>query len=129
MATFVGERLAAFGWVGYSGVPHQRDIWVEFAPGYRYNYKSFTHRDFRGQHLRGSFGALAVRDQAEGTTHSICFVESHNFSSTQAELRTGGTRIGFAGYVRVFGRPRCFHSPGARRAGFRFRTLWSSEMS
>lgn len=121
VATFVGERLAAFGWVSYCGVPHQGNIWVEYAEGYRYNYRSFTHPDFRGQHLRGSFGVLTERDQAEGVTHSICFIESHNFASTQAELRNRGTRIGFAGYVRNFGRPRCFRSPGARRAGFRFR--------
>ena len=120
VATFVEDRLAAYGWVAYKPVPHAGRIWIDFNPGHRYTTNSFTHPDFRGRHIRGSFGALDPLDRQHGATHSLSIVHTHNFASLRADARSGATIVGFAGYFDLFGRVIAFRSPGAKKHGFRF---------
>lgn len=120
VATYLNGELAAYGWVSYSQAPHYAGLWVRFAEGQRYNYKSFTLPRFRGKHLRGSFGVLAACDTALGVTHTIEFIETHNVASMRAERRNGGRRVGFAGYALLPSGPLTFSSPGAKRYGFAF---------
>jgi hypothetical protein len=116
---FRGE-LAAYGWVSYHPTAHLCGWWVDFDPGHRYNYKSLTLPEFRGHHLRGSYGVLKERDEAEGVTHSIAFIELHNTASIKAEERNGGRRVGYAGYLNLGRFSWSYRSPGARTYGFRF---------
>ena len=120
VATYYNGQLAAYGWVAYDQAPHVDGMWVRFGPGHRYNYKSLTLPEYRGRHLRGSYGVLAQRDRDEEVTHSIAFIETHNYASISAEKRHGGQKIGFAGYLQITGRIFVFSSPGAKRFGFTF---------
>lgn len=120
VATFVDDRLAAYGWVAYKPVPHAGQIWIDFDSGHRYTTSSFTHPDFRGRHIRGSFGALDALDREHAVTHSLSAINTHNFASLRADARTGAKIVGFAGYFEVFGRVFAFRSPGAKKYGFRF---------
>ena len=120
VATYYHGKLAAYGWVAYDRAPHVDGMWVRFGQGHRYNYKSLTLPEFRGRHLRGSYGVLAQRDRDEGVTHTIAFIETHNYASISAEKRHGGHKIGFAGYLRIAGRLFVFSSAGAKRFGFSF---------
>jgi hypothetical protein len=120
VATFVDGELAAYGWVSYAAAPHTHEVWVRVGAGHRYNYKSLTLPRYRGRHLRGSFGVLAARDAAEGVTHTLAFIERGNLASERAEQRSGGVRVGQAGFARPFGRLLAFRTPGARRFGFEF---------
>jgi hypothetical protein len=120
VATYYQGQLAAYGWVAYHKAPHVDGLWVLFGPGHRYNYKNLTLPQFRGRHLRGSYGVLAQRDQREGVTHSIAFIATHNYASIRAERRNGGRNVGFAGYLKFAGRAVTFSSPGASRYGFSF---------
>ncbi len=117
---YLHGELATYGWVSYAVAPHKGTIWVKIGAGHRYNYKAFTAMAFRGRHLRGSYGLLAERDRQEGVTHSLSFIDVNNTASIKSELRNGGRRIGYAGYVRCFGLFVPFATPKARRHGFGF---------
>ncbi|MFK7914882.1 MAG: hypothetical protein AB8B93_13275 [Pseudomonadales bacterium] len=120
VATYVAGQFAAHGWVAYAAAPHVGGLWVTFGPGQRYNYKSYTLPEFRGRHIRGSYGVLQPLDAQHQVTHTIAFIETYNFASRRAELRNGGVRVGYAGYFRWFGRTVPFRSPGAAKYGFAF---------
>ncbi|MGI9325127.1 MAG: hypothetical protein ACR2PZ_07900, partial [Pseudomonadales bacterium] len=85
VATYVDGAFAAYGWVAYRTAPHVDGVWVQFAAGQRYNYKNLTLPEYRGRHIRGSFGVLQTRDQYECVTHSLAFIETHNYASIRAE--------------------------------------------
>lgn len=120
VATFLGDQLASYSWVRYRPVEAPGKAWPEFGPEHRYTVWGFTHPDFRGRHIRGSFGALDALDRKHAVTHSINYIDTHNFSSLKAEARHGGETVGLAGYFRLFGRIVTFRSPGAKKYGFRF---------
>lgn len=120
VVTYVGDQFAAYGWVAYASAPHVDGLWIRFGPGQRYNYKSFTVPAFRGQHIRGSFGVLQALDAQHAVTHTISFIQVQNFASHRAEARSGGVRVGYAGYLRLFGRCFTLRTPGAARYGFAF---------
>ena len=121
VATFQNDRLAAYSWVRYKPVETSGGVWVDFSPVHRYNVWGYTHPDFRGRHIRGSFGALNELDREHEITHTISCIDTHNFSSLKAEARHGGEFVGLAGHVRLFGRIFTFRSPGVKRYGFKFR--------
>ena len=120
VVTFLNDRLAAYSWVRYKPVEISGSLWANFDPGHRYNVWGYTHPDFRGRHIRGSFGALDELDRKYAITHTISYIGTHNFSSLKAEARHGGEIIGIAGYVKVFGRFVSFRSSGVKRYGFKF---------
>ncbi len=118
--TFYEYELAAYGWISYGRTRHLHGWSVEFNKEHRYNYKNLTLPAYRGKRLRGSFGVLNARDAQEGVTHSIAFIDLHNYASIRAEQRNGGARVGFAGFVDLGAWHWAFRSPGAKRVGLRF---------
>lgn len=121
VATYLDDVLAAYSWVRYKPVAIQGVVWADFGPAYRYNVWGYTHPEFRGRHIRGSFGALCELDRKHAITHSIGYIDTHNFASLRAETRHGGEIIGLAGHFKLLGHVVTFRSPGAKRYGFRFR--------
>jgi hypothetical protein len=121
VVTFLNDRLASYSWVRYQPVEIRGSVWADFGPGHRYTVWGYTHPDFRGRHIRGSFGALDELDREQAITHTINYIDTHNFSSLRAEARHGGEIIGLAGHFKVFGRIFTFRSPGLKKYGFKFR--------
>ena len=122
VTTWLNDTLAAYGWVAYRGAaPHVDGLQVRFQNGYRYNYKNLTLPEFRGRHLRGSFGVLRELDEAHGVTHTLAFIAVDNVASIRAEQRSGGVVVGYAGYLRLLRRYFVFRSRGAARYGFAFK--------
>lgn len=120
-ATFVNDRMVSYVWRSFSTAPHVDGLWVEFERPYRYSYKAFTLPDYRGQHLQDDTVRLTDAMCVErGYPYAIGFVETHNFASLRADTRHGNQHIGWAGYIKLFGRVYPFRSPGARRHTFRF---------
>jgi hypothetical protein len=121
LAAYDGERLAAFFWRSFSTAPVAEDLWIRVTPPCRYGYKAFTEVDYRGRHLQQRLTEISdVMGLDRGCTHTVSFVETHNFPSLIAATREEVRLVGYAGYVRLFGRVMPFHSPGARRHGIRF---------
>ena len=120
-SAFDGDRIVAYTWRSFTIAPHIDGLWVTFEPPYRYGYKSFTHPEYRGQHLQYHVGRLVDALCAErGYAKSLGFIESHNFSSIANSLRQGNRLVGWAWYIKLFGRVYPFRNPGARNHTFRF---------
>jgi hypothetical protein len=121
VALFQERRLLAYFWKATGKTPHLGGLWVQFATGYCYSYKAFTHPDFRQgglQRIVATWTDPLLRRR--GYSHSIGFVETHNFPSIRASERRGAVKAGYAGYVQVFGNVYTFRTPGAKHHGFRF---------
>ena len=114
-------KLVAYMWRTTSLAPHTDNVWVETRKPYRYGYKAFTSPAYRGQHLPETLATICAQRFIEaGFTHHVGFVETHNASSHTSELRRGSKKIGYAGYVNVFGKIVGFRTPGVAKTGFRF---------
>ena len=122
-AAFDGNTVAAFVWRSFSTAPHGHGLWVGFEKPYRYGYKAYTLPAYRGRHLQDP--TAIVSDQeclANGFTYALSYVAIQNFPSIRSDMRRGNRLVGFAGYVRLFGRAFPFRWPGVRKHGFRFYT-------
>ncbi len=120
-AAFDGARMVSYIWRAFTATPHTEGLWVRFQKPYRYGYKAYTDPAYRGRHLQNPIRLLADDTSvALGCTASISFIEINNYQSIAAELRRGNSRVGFAGYVRLFGKVFPFRSRGARQHTFEF---------
>lgn len=119
LTRYRGE-IAGYGWTSLRRCVHTESVHVVFGEGYRYNFKAFTLPWARGKHLRGHFGALDAFNREHQISHSVYFIETHNFASLRAARRNGGTFCGYAGYLLVFGKLLTFRTRGAAGAGFAF---------
>ncbi len=121
VASFEGDRMIGYSWLSFTTAPHLHGLWAHFEKPYRYGYNSFVLPEFRGCRLSAYMGNHMNRyclDQ--GFEQTIAFIECHNYASMASTRRRGGRRVGWAGYVRIFGRLWPFRSPGARRHRFGF---------
>lgn len=118
-----GDELAAYDWRGLGRpVPLNEDLDVHYAhPGQVYGYAMYTRPEYRGLRLQFyNVHRADARLLAEGHTHTVGYVALQNFASIRNLSRLQGQAfVGFAGYLRVFGRYVTFRSPGAHRYGFR----------
>jgi len=121
IAAFWENRLVAFVWRSFTTAPHTPDIYVEVQPPYWYTYKMMTHPEFRGEGLGGMLTRFGDRFCAGSDCHSgVGFIETHNYSSLRANMKIGSRCVGFAGYIKIFGRPFTFRTRGVVAHTFRF---------
>ena len=120
-AAFDGEQMVAWAWASFDSAPHGDGLRVKVEAPFSYGYKWFTKPEYRG---RGIIGPLAnLRDQlgAEtGVTHNVGFTETHNYASQRSSQRLGAIVVGYAGYLKFFGKAYPFRSRGAASHSFRF---------
>ena len=96
-------------------------LWVRVPPNYSYAYKALTLNSHRGRHLQQQL--TIANDRAlvgKGLTNNIEYIAIYNFPQRTASARYGNRTIGFAGYFRLKGRARPFHSSAVRAVGFQF---------
>ncbi len=113
-------ELIAYLWSACSPTKHVENLYVDFGPKARYLYKGFTRPAYRGQRIQSMLSSLADDLSPKDRTHSITFIETHNYASIHTAKYHGNKIIGYAGYWKLFGRYIVFHSRGARKLGFRF---------
>ncbi|MBM4202825.1 MAG: hypothetical protein FJ194_01565 [Gammaproteobacteria bacterium] len=121
VAAFDGEHLVGFIWGSFSTAPHSDGLWVKAEHPYRYGDKSFVEPQYRGQRL--VFALQRARDMVcleRGYPLNVGFIETHNYPSLLATIRSGSKRVGYAGYVRLFGRSYPFRTPGVVPHTFQF---------
>jgi hypothetical protein len=120
-AVFEDGRVLSYVWRAFGPTPHEKDVWVEFDPKYSYSFKTFTRPDCRQQRLNHVVNyAMDCHLLDRGHEDCLIFVETHNYPSLIGAHKRGNRPVGYAGYLRLFGRVFCFRSPGAKRHGFRF---------
>ena len=72
---------------------------------------------------RVAAGLLPAGDalcRERGRSGCVTLIHTHNGASIRASARAGSSLVGYAAYLKVFGRVLCWYSPGARALGLRF---------
>jgi len=112
--------LVSYVWRSYGPTEHKNGIWIDFGKSCRYGFKSFTRESFRGQRLSSYVALMTESATRRDRTYTVAFIEAHNYPSRHSSLFHGNKVVGYAGYIKLFGQYYTFHSPGAKRSGFRF---------
>lgn len=114
--------IASYTWTARHTVPHEHGVWVSFDKNARYIYKSFTRETYRGRRIVSRVIAelsnlCPTEDNIE---YALACIDVQNLPSNRAFVRLGARTVGYAGYLRWFGRTFIFHSRGAKRHKFYF---------
>ena len=114
------DEVISFGWrAGSEQTPHNEDVFVRVEAPSVYGYKSYTLPQYRGQRLiTPEF--LDPYFRQKGYELAVGFVETHNFASLRRSKRNNNRVVGFAGYVRLFGKVYTFRTPAVTRSRFSF---------
>ena len=122
-AAFDSAGMVGFQWASFSTAEVSEQLGVEFPSSCRYGYKGFVRPDYRGRRI--AWRVMRYLDSEclrRGYTHTIVYVETHNYASLANLRRLGNECIGYAGFIKTGRRYHPFATPGARRHGFRFYT-------
>jgi len=118
---FDGDRLIAYVWRTFTAAPHQKGLWVRVDRPRHYAYKAFTLPPYRGKRIHIALSLLCDKYFIErGYTAEVGFSEISNYPSIAAAEFLGRRRVGFAGYVKCFGRRISFRTSGVKKLGFEF---------
>ena len=116
---FDGDQLIAYVWRPFGAAPDADGLWVKVDPPYHYAYKAFTLPAYRGKRIHIAVSHVSDDYFLErGYTAEVGFSEISNFPGIAAADFLGRKRVGFAGYVRWFGRAVPFRTAGVKRIGF-----------
>jgi hypothetical protein len=123
-ACFHGLELVAFSFNKRSRAPVTDQLDVLVPKGFRYGYKGWTHP----AHTRRNLQKLCTHVKHANTRRpfserSIHYIETHNYPSLLRGYRRPperSIRMGFVGWVTVFGRQVPFNTRHAKQIGFEF---------
>jgi hypothetical protein len=115
---FEGSRLVGYTWRTFTAAPDSEGLWAKVPYPYQYSYKGFTRPSHRGRriHVAITFFTDAYL-LGRGYTFEVGYMEISNFSSIGAANFVGRRRIGYAGYVKWFGRRIPFRTPAVKKIG------------
>jgi GNAT superfamily N-acetyltransferase len=118
VGAFKGDRVIGFLWRSAIAAPLCEDLWVRIGPRRHYAYKSLVRPSYRGMGIHIGLSRLADKFSVEkGCTGEIGFVNIANVASLGAAKSLGRRRIGYAGYVMLFGHSVSFRTPAVRELG------------
>jgi hypothetical protein len=117
---FEGDRLVGYTWRTFTAAPDLDGLWARVNRPYQYSYKGFTRPSHRGKRIHVAITYFADAYLLErGYTAEVGFVGITNFSSLAVAKFLGRRRIGYAGYVKWFGRRIPFTTPAVKKVGAR----------
>ncbi len=120
VANFFNGELVGYGFVSKVGAPVTDQLEVVIGDRLIYRYKGWTHPDHRRKHLSHARGRLNRQFFAlTGGRRTVDYVAAHNLASKLKHADIHTERLGYCGYVRLFGREYPFTQAGPRRFGFR----------
>ncbi len=123
-ANFFNGRLVGYSFNGYVRARVNDQIDVLVPPGFRYGYKSWTHSEHRRANLSRMRGYVRRKTlPVEHEQRNISLIETHNYASLlhgYRHPRLRGLRMGFAGWITLFGRKIPFTTRRARWIGLEF---------
>lgn len=115
---FEGDRLVGYSWRSFTAAPHFDGLWAGIARPYFCGYKAFTRPSHRGRRIHV---AVALYSDAflleRGYTAEVGLVDIANFASLRTASVLGRRKIGYAGYVKLFGRCIPFRTSAVRKIG------------
>jgi hypothetical protein len=115
---FEGDRLVGYTWRTFTTAPDRDGLWARVNHPYQYSYKAFTRRSHRGKRIHVAITFLAdAYLLGRGYVFEVGYMEITNFSSIGVANFLGRQGIGYAGYVRWFGRLLLSRTPAVRKIG------------
>jgi hypothetical protein len=109
---FEGDKLVGYTWRSPAMAPFRDEIWIRIGYPLHYVYKSYTRTTHRGKGIHIAITRVADQHMLEmGRPEEVGFVDISNIQSLRAARSLGRRKVGWAGYLKLFGR------------GFTFRTL------
>jgi hypothetical protein len=118
----VGGRLVSYAWRSLGDAPARDRMWVRVAPPCHYAYKAFTLPAWRGKRLHIAVSLASdkhFRARGDGAAE-VGFNEITNYAICAAADYLGRRRIGYAGYLKWFGRRIPFRTRAVEKIGFEF---------
>jgi hypothetical protein len=107
---FADTTMVGFQWASFTTAMVNDELWVKFNEPYRYGYKGYTRPEYRGRRLIQSVLRCADREcLARGRTHTISYIETHNYPS----LKHNKQRMGNQGAAAVTNMRRRVRGPAA----------------
>jgi len=115
---FAGDRLIGYTWRTFTAAPDRDGLWARVSYPYQYSYKAFTRPSYRGKRIHVAITFVADACLLErGYTFEVGYMETTNFASIGVANFLGRRRIGYAGYVKWFGRRILFRTPAVKKIG------------
>ena len=120
VANFFEGGLVGYGFVAKVRAPVTDQLEVVVDDRLIYRYKGWTHPDHRRKHLSHARGRLNMRlfPLTDGR-RMVSYVTTHNFASKLKHADLHPVRLGYCGFVTLFGREYPFTHRVPRRFGFR----------
>jgi hypothetical protein len=121
-ANFFDNQLVGFSFSSFTRARATDQLDVLVPAGFRYGYKSWTHPEHRRANLSRMRGYTRRQTlPSDRMQRSISYVETHNYPSllhSYRHPRERSLRMGFCGWITVFGRQIPFNSRRAKWIGF-----------
>jgi len=118
---FDGPTLVAYVWRTFTSAPHADNLWVRVNNPYCYAYNSFTLPGYRGQRISPAVHLFSDAEMfRRGFENRAGFVALSNTASLAMGKHMGTKPIGYAGYLKWFGRVFPFRTKAVRKIGFEF---------
>jgi len=115
---FEGDRLVGYTWRTFTAAPDRDGLWARVGHPYQYSYKAFTRPSYRGKRIHVAITFVADAYLLDrGYTFEVGYMEITNFSSIGVANFLGRRRIGYAGYVKWFGRRILVRTLAVRKIG------------
>ncbi len=110
---FEGDRLVGYTWRSPAMAPFRGDLWIRIGYPLHYVYKSYTRTTHRGKGIHVAITRVADQHMLEmGRPAEVGFIDISNIQSLSAARSLGRHKVGWAGYLRIFGRCLTFRTPG-----------------
>jgi hypothetical protein len=115
---FEGDRLIGYSWRTFTAAPDMDGLWVRVDRPYFCGYKAFTLCSHRGRRIHASVALFSDGYLLErGYAAEVGFVDTTNLASLAVAKFLGRQRIGYAGYLKWFGRCIPFRTPAVKKIG------------
>ena len=115
---FEGGRLVGYTWRTFTAAPDRDGLWARVKYPYQYSYKAFTRPSHRRKRIHVAITAFAdAYLLRHGYAFEVGYLEIDNFASIGLADFMGRRKIGYAGYLRWFGRGIPFRTPAVKKIG------------
>lgn len=116
-----GPHLVSYIWRAVESAPDADGIWIKVDKPYNYSYKSYTRPRYRGRRISPVVHLFSDHEMRKlGYEYRAGFVSISNYASLSMGKHMGSRRIGYAGYITLFGRLFPFRTRSVKAIGFEF---------
>src|SRR6267142_2415271 len=115
---FEGRRLVGYTWRTFTAAPDRDGLWARVSHPYQYSYKAFTRPSHRRKRIHVAITAFAdAYLLRRGYAFEVGYLEITNFASIGLADFLGRRKVGYAGYVKWFGRSIPFRDHAVKKIG------------